>query len=232
MRSPISILFSRYLKHISWAVSLPPGLPHGGEGREGTGSSQGMPAPISEPPSWFLSSLMKSSWWCPCDAAGAWDEREMSNCCREKKENKTNPKNTTKPNPKSKMKQEVIYLDPFSPIKPWEADGRSGKTELSLQEIKHEMKTSLSYSVLSSQAPISHSRPLIKWCPVSVLKDEFWLCSCRLVAIPRKREDKTFAEGWSSGARQAGRGWAEGRERQGWKAEIERTSPSSLGWGE
>lgn len=95
---------------------------------------------------------------------------------------------------KSKAKQEVIYLDPFSPIKPWEAGGRSGKTELSLQEIKHEMKTSSSYSILSSQAPISHSRPLIKWCPVSALKDEFWLCSCSLkskglVAISGKRGD-------------------------------------------
>lgn len=76
-----------------------------------------------------------------------------------------------------KAMQEVIYLDPFSPIKPWEASGRSGKAELSLQEIKHEMKTSSSYSALSSQSPVSHSRPLIKWCPVSVLKDEFWLCS-------------------------------------------------------
>lgn len=56
------------------------------------------------------------------------------------------------------------------------------------------MKTSSSYSILSSQAPISHSRPLIKWCPVSAFKDEFWLCSCRLeskglVAISGKRGD-------------------------------------------
>lgn len=89
-------------------------------------------------------------------------------------------KRATKKAKQSKAKQAVIYLDPFSPIKPWEAGGRSGKTELSLQEIKHEMKTRSSYSILSSQAPISHSRPLIKWCPVSALKDEFWLCSCSL----------------------------------------------------
>lgn len=38
--------------------------------------------------------------------------------------------------------KKVICLDPLFPIKPWEASGRSGKTELSLQEIKHEMKIS------------------------------------------------------------------------------------------
>lgn len=106
---------------------------------------------------------------------GLESEREMSNLAVEK----SLPWRRKKKK-KEKAKQEVIYLDPFSPIKPWEAGGRSGKTELSLQEIKHEMKTSSSYSVLSSQAPISHSRPLIKWCPVSALRDEFWLCSCRL----------------------------------------------------
>lgn len=119
---------------------------------------------------------------------GLESKREMSKSAVAK----SPPWRREKKKKRRKAKQEVIYLDPFSPIKPWEAGGRSGKTELSLQEIKHEMKTSSSYSVLSSQAPISHSRPLIKWCPVSVLKDEFCLCSCRLeskglLAISGKR---------------------------------------------
>lgn len=105
--------------------------------------------------------------------------------------------------------QEVIYLDPFSPIKPWEVNGRSGKAELSLQEIKHEMKTSSSYSALSSQAPVSHSRPLIKWCPVSVLKDEFWLCSY----IQASSEESNL---WPSGKNNGGGKWRERPKTEVW----------------